>query len=181
VPLRSLVAGATLAALMAARPAPVIAQDVSTASVPAVTAAFLVNFARFTEWPPDALAPDAPLVMCVTDPAVATALTVATVNHPVDRHPVAVRIVRAEDDLARCTVLYASGLDARRLALILASVRSLSVLSVGDTEAFTHAGGVMYLYLEDGRMRFAVNVAAADRARLHFSAKLLKLARIVSE
>ena len=54
-----------------------------------------------------------------------------------------------------------------------------SVLSVGDSSEFTRRGGVIHLYLEDGHMRFAVNVAAAEKARLRISAKLLNLARIV--
>ena len=38
-----------------------------TATAPALKAAFLYNFAKFTEWPADALAPGDPLVLCVVN------------------------------------------------------------------------------------------------------------------
>ena len=36
-----------------------------SATAPALKAAFLYNFAKFTEWSADALAPGEPLVLCV--------------------------------------------------------------------------------------------------------------------
>ena len=42
-------------------------------------------------------------------------------------------------------------------------------------------GGVAQLMLDSGRMRFAFNVDAAQRARLKISSKLLSLARIVKD
>jgi hypothetical protein len=42
-------------------------------------------------------------------------------------------------------------------------------------------GGVAQLVLENGRMRFVVNVDAARRANLKISSKLLNLARIVKD
>jgi len=52
------------------------------------------------------------------------------------------------------------------------------VLSVGETDAFTPAGGVIRFYLDDNKIHFEVNLDAAEQARLKLSAKLLKLARI---
>lgn len=37
------------------------------------------------------------------------------------------------------------------------------------------------LFVEEGRMRFAINIQAAERGRLRLSAKLLNLARIVKD
>jgi hypothetical protein len=37
------------------------------------------------------------------------------------------------------------------------------------------------LYIEDGRMKFAINVDSAQRSRLHLSAQLLSLAKIVKD
>jgi hypothetical protein len=37
------------------------------------------------------------------------------------------------------------------------------------------------LYLENDRMRFAINLKAADRAGITFSSRLLSLAKLVKE
>ncbi len=50
---------------------------------------------------------------------------------------------------------------------------------VGEGEGFAERGGAVQFFLEDNKLRFAVNVDAVQRARLTVSAKLLALARIV--
>ena len=66
-----------------------------TAPEPALKAAFLLNFARFTEWPPDALPAGGPIVFCSTDAEVAAALQAAAYR---DRYRV------LEDAAARVVV-----------------------------------------------------------------------------
>lgn len=171
-----------LAGLSVVAPRPVAGQETPSASEPDITAAFLISFAKFTEWPADALPADAQLRLCVTDPDVGGALSHAVRAHPlVGTHPVSVYLLSETTVPRDCRVLYVSGMDGRRAGPLLAAIGDTSVLTVGDSAAFTDAGGVMYLYIEDGRMRFAVNVAAAERARLRLSSKLLTLARIVGE
>ena len=67
-----------------------------TATAPALKAAFLYNFAKFTEWPGDALAAGEPLVLCViSDRAVDDGLVNLTKDRAIDAHPVAVRMVKS--------------------------------------------------------------------------------------
>jgi hypothetical protein len=157
------------------------AQADRSASAPIVTAEFLLRFARFTEWPADTLAPDARLLFCTTDTLVAEALIEVTANQTVGTHAVSSRLVQIGPIPPECRVLYAGGLDQKRIGGLLAGLRNTSVLSVGDSEVFTRSGGVIHLYLEDGRMRFAVNLTAAERARLHLSSKMLTFARILRD
>ena len=60
-------------------------------------------------------------------------------------------------------------------------MKGASILTVGDGEDFARGGGVIGLFIEDGRMRFAINSDAAQRAGLRLSSKLLSLAKIVKE
>jgi hypothetical protein len=62
---------------------------------------------------------------------------------------------------------------------ILSALRGRSVLTVGDSQGFVDAGGMIELLVEDERMRFEVNLHAANEARLKISAKLLSLAKAV--
>jgi hypothetical protein len=152
-----------------------------TASLPAVTAAFLLNFVKFIEWPAEVLAADTPLTICVGDGGVAEALTRALAARPPGGRTIAVERVTLSTVPRECGVVYLAGLDARQTGALLTSIGARSVLSVSNTEAFTRRGGIIHLFVEDGTMRFAVNQKAADRARLRVSARLLNLARIVRE
>ena len=74
---------------------------------------------------------------------------------------------------------FVSESEQRRLSPILAGLESHHVLSIGDMEGFAEQGGIIGLTKVDGKVRFAINVDAAQRAGLTISSKLLKLASIV--
>ena len=54
-------------------------------------------------------------------------------------------------------------------------------LTVSDGAAFAEAGGTANFFVEDQKMRFAINPEAAERARLRVSSKLLSLAKLVKD
>ena len=59
---------------------------------------------------------------------------------------------------------------------ILAAVEKSGVLTVSDLPDFTISGGMIQFVLRDNKVRFEVNLAAAERAGLTFSSQLLKVA-----
>jgi hypothetical protein len=67
----------------------------------------------------------------------------------------------------------------RPAAAVVATLKGTTTFSVSDTPAFTRAGGVAYLYIDGAQVRFAINVQAAERARLKISSRMLGLAKIV--
>jgi hypothetical protein len=149
---------------------------------PALTAAFLYNFAKFTEWPVENLPAGGTLVLCaLDDPAVARALDQAASGQRIGEHPVVVRQGKAEGPIDACHVLYIGRTDARRTSLLLDAVKGQPVLTVGVLPAFTKIGGTVRLFVEDGRMRFAVNLESAQRVSLRLSSGMLRLARIVKD
>jgi uncharacterized protein DUF4154 len=153
-----------------------------SATAAALTSAFLYNFAKFTEWPADSLAPGQRLALCVLgDNAVATALDQTIKGHAIESHELTVELLKPDASARSCHLLYVSGLDEKRSAQLIESLKSVPVLTASDANRFAELGGVAQLTLENGRMRFAINVSAAQRARLQLSSKLLSLARIVKD
>lgn len=150
-------------------------------TAPELKAAFLYNFAKFTNWPDDVVVVNGALVLCVAgDGAVGDALERVSTGHSIDGHPVL--ITRGQiDGLPRCHVLYASGLDAKQSVRLLDSLKGLAVFTVSDFNQFAQLGGVAQFFVEDGRMRFAINPDAAERAHLVLSSKLLSLAKLVKD
>jgi hypothetical protein len=151
-----------------------------SAPEPALKAAFLYNFAKFAEWPADA-APADPLTICVFgDAAIADALDETVKGRTVDgRKTVVVRV--KPDGFRACHVLYLAGLSAKRGQEIIDELKGAPVLTIGDGEPFAQSGGIAALFVEQGRMRFAINVEAAQRCRLRISSRLLSLAKIVKD
>jgi hypothetical protein len=138
-----------------------------------VKAAFLYNFAKFVEWPPDSFSDgSAPLRICVLgqDPF-GQELRDITSKKTVNGR-----------ELARtCHILFIASSEKAHLNRILESLRGADLLTVGDTKGFVQRGGVINFVLEDNRVLFEVNRKAADQARLKISSKLLNVAKLVIE
>jgi YfiR/HmsC-like len=154
-----------------------------TATAPALKAAFLYNFAKFTEWPADALAPGEPLLLCViNDRAVGETLVDLTKGRNIEGHALVVSTMKPDSAvLTLCGVIYTSGLGATRSSALLESVAGKPILTVSDLDNFAQLGGVAGFFVEKGTMRFAINLDAAQRGGIHLSSKLLSLARIVKD
>jgi hypothetical protein len=169
---------ALAAALLFALPLGAAAQGISA---PELKAAFLANFSNFTEWPEGALPPGQSFVYCVLDDkAVAAALTVI-LGHPGQTLQPWVRVVKIEPSIRSCQVLYVGKLDGKQSTQVFDILKDSPVFTVGDAEHFAESGGIAQFMLADGRMRFAINVAAAKRAHLVLSSKLLSLATLVKD
>jgi hypothetical protein len=153
------------------------------ATAPALKAAFLFNFTKFAEWPVGALAPGQRLSLCILgDRAVAEALeqTIKT-QEMADGHQLTVEVIKADGPIRSCHLLYVSGLDRSEASELLDIMKDTSAFTVSDGNQFAERGGVAQLIAENSRLRFAINVEAARRARLKISSKLLGLAQIVKD
>jgi hypothetical protein len=152
--------------------------DAEMASAVAVKAAFVYNFAKFAEWP--ALPADAPILFCVVgDNRIADALIETVRGQTIGAH--ALDVVRPVDVPAwhRCHVLFVGEAEWKHAAIGLSDLKSLPVLTVSDEQGFARGDGMIELYVDSGRMRFAINVDAAEHAGLRLSSRLLGLAKVV--
>ncbi|HZP47412.1 MAG TPA: YfiR family protein [Vicinamibacterales bacterium] len=143
-----------------------------------VKAAFLFNFAKFTNWPD--LAGAAPIQLCVVgDEPIGSALAQLTRGQTIDQHPVVVRTGDVASPVP-CHLLFLSS-RVHDVAAVIDLRRALPILTVGDGDRFTAAGGMIQLFVESSRMRFAINVDAVQRAHLKISSRVLGLAKIVKD
>ena len=60
---------------------------------------------------------------------------------------------------------------------ILSVVSPLPILTVSETDRFVQAGGIINLLIEQNKVHFEINAAAAKKAGLKVSSKLLNLGR----
>jgi hypothetical protein len=146
-----------------------------------VKAAFLFNFAKFIAWPePAAYAARQRFVFCLLgENPLGDALSELVRGKTVNGVAVEVRRGRTLSEIGACDVLYLSGADVDVQVPALKQAQLSPVLTVSDAAGFARRGGMIELFLEGWRVRFAVNVKAMRAAGLEPSSKLLALARIV--
>jgi hypothetical protein len=151
-----------------------LAQDVTE---PSLKAAFVYNFAKFTEWPVDVLPATASFTACVLgDAPVSDALERTVKGRLLSGHSVSVMRVALDGPLRTCHLLYVSGVTPAQVSAIVTIVKGAPVLTISDIDDFAPLGGIAHMFVENGRMRFDLNVDRAKLARLQLSSKLLTLA-----
>jgi hypothetical protein len=176
VNLACLVRLACAAIALAFLPRPVAAQVVTE---PALKAAGIYQFAQFSQWPADVLAPDAPLLMCLSgDAAVSEELVRTVKGRMLSGHRMDVVLLTPEAPRATCHVLYVSGVTAAQATKMIAGLLESPVLTISDIEGFSAGGGIAELFFVQGRLAFSVLLSALKRSRLQISSRLLRLAVI---
>ncbi len=147
-----------------------------------IKAAFLYNFAKFVDWPPEAFSsPTDGIHLCVLGKhSVTTDLQQLSSGKMIGDRPVRAQSVGVFH-IKSCHMLFigASGNVPAREAL--QAAREASVLTVGETAEFIEQGGMISFVVESNRIRFEVNLRATQEARLKLSSKLLSLAKSVQQ
>jgi hypothetical protein len=170
-------------ALLALAGAPPIQPQAGPSVEYQVKAAFLLNFARFIEWPPDAFQNEkTPITLCVFryDPF-GSALDEVIRGKAVNNRDLLARRVNDLQDVKACQLVFVSDREDAHLSEISNHLRGTSALVVGEAAGFAERGGTVQFFLENNKLRFAVNVDAVARARLQVSSRLLALAKIVHD
>jgi hypothetical protein len=146
-----------------------------------VKAAFGFNFLKFVEWPPEAFTgPAEPLVVAIVGGGgTADATERFLADKQVGGRPVVVRRVSWDAPLSGVHAAYVSETDRKKLARVLESAAAAGALSIGEGAEFASRGGVIALLIEERRVRFDIDMAAADASGLRISSKLLALTRVV--
>ncbi|HYC73130.1 MAG TPA: YfiR family protein [Opitutaceae bacterium] len=145
-----------------------------------VKAAFLFNIAKFVEWPPERRGEDhEPVVIAVfRHNPFGSELARMVEGRQVNGHPIAVRTVTNEQEIAAAHLVFVPDGQEEAFAGFEPAAAKAGVLTCGESEKFAAVGVISFLRQGD-KVRFVVNLGAADRHHLKLSAQLLKLAQSV--
>jgi hypothetical protein len=148
-----------------------------------VKAAFLYNFAKFVEWPPQAFkSPTDPIVIGVLGKnPFGDALAEAVSGKALGGRAFQVREIATAQQAAACQIVFVSSSERKRLGPLFTLLGNAAVLTVGETDNFAEEGGIINFKIDGGSVRFQINMEAARKQQLHISAKLLSLAEIVDK
>jgi hypothetical protein len=149
-----------------------------------VKAAYLYNFAKFVEWPPEAFpSPSSPIVIVLlADSQFASAVEQAVAGKTAQGRPLEVRRVQQlSEEALQCHILFVSWSERGSIGDLLVLAKAAAVLTVSETEGFAQRGGTVNFVVSNNNVRFEVNNLKARTVGLKLSAKLLRLAASVWE
>jgi hypothetical protein len=145
-----------------------------------IKAAFVYNFLKFVEWPEDRFGKtNSPVIIGVvgTSPITA-ALEITVKDRAINGREIHVKTVETLEGAKASHLLYFPAATDHRADEFLSSVPA-GVLTVGESGGFGNRNGIINFVLEGDKVRFEINVDAAEQAALKISAQLQKLAKTV--
>lgn len=152
---------------------PAWAQERLQADRVSVEAAFLYNFALFTEWPE---LPGAEFSFCVLgDDGMLDALAAVKTRQIKDK-PALVRKIDSSRQWQGCQVVFVGNTEHHAINELYEQSGTAPVLLVTEEGAFDVRNAAIVLSEQRGRISFRINRSEAARRSITFSSKLLKLA-----
>ena len=146
-----------------------------------IKAVWLLNFARFVEWPTNAFtSPRAPVVVGLVGPnPFGATLEKTFAGKTVGGRPLSIKRLGGERDAPGCHLIFFPNSERKRQREMLARLRQAAVLTVGESDDFLGDGGIIQFVRREDTIRFAVNLEPARPAGLKLSANLVKVAVLV--
>jgi hypothetical protein len=146
-----------------------------------VKAAFLLNFARFVEWPtPPGRTPSGIGIAVLGADPFGPSLEQAVAGKKIGRQGLRVTRAQAAHEVEAYTVLFVATSEMADWEHLRRELAGRPVLTVGDAPGFVKGGGMIGFYLEGNRVRFEVDPAALAASGLRLSSRVLELARITA-
>jgi hypothetical protein len=144
-------------------------------------AVFLFNFTQFIEWPATAFPKaDSPFIIGVLGNDPFGSILDGTVRGETAKgRPIVVQRYRNTEEIKNCQILFISSSEAGRLKKILASLKGMPVLTVGESENFARNGGAVRFLTAQPKIGLRINIDTLSESQLAASSKLLRLAEIV--
>ncbi len=153
------------------------AQPTDVAAEYKIKAAFLLNFAKFINWPEDSFAGDgSSFKVCVLgeDPfgaALSTIESRTVANRKVDLY-----YVNTLEEAVGCHLLFVSASEKNNLPLIRERLKDLPITTVSDIKGFAENGGIIEFLTREDKVAFTINLNRARKQRLNIPSALLSLA-----
>lgn len=165
-----------------------------------IKAAFLYNFIKFVDWPEETSDSNEPIIIGIIGKNPFGDAFEPIKDKPVKNRKVIVKWFKGLDELEKssqldksgkhpqieaireCNLLFICSSEKEKLKETIDLLKDRNVLTVADMQSFLESGGMVNFVIEENKVGFEINVAAAKQAKLDIRSNLLRLAkRIVGE
>lgn len=148
-----------------------------------VKAAYLTHFLKFIRWPDSSLSPGAASICILGEDPFGSDLNELMKGERIHGRPVELKRLSKIEETRGCLILFVSPSERERIPALVRFLRESggpagSTLLVGDTPDFAENGGTIQFVTENGKIRFVINLDAAEAAGLKISSRMLALAKV---
>jgi uncharacterized protein DUF4154 len=154
-----------------------LAQSAPKVASSDVEAAYLYNFGKFVRFPNDQGQASAPFTICILgEDAFGGTLDSLIANESIAGRKIIARRIQSPAATNGCQIVFIAQSEGPRLTRDIASFEKSPILTVSNAHGFLEQGGMIQFLVQNDRVRFAVNLSAAEQSGLVLSSELLKVA-----
>ncbi|MCG6553072.1 MAG: YfiR family protein [Candidatus Magnetominusculus sp. LBB02] len=166
-----------LASILVALPVQAVEREFDEYEVKAFA---IYNLAKFIEWPENSLAAAPNLTIYIIGDDPFKNFREAMKDKSVQGKAIVIKKINSPADVKDAGILFISRSEIDHLPNILSGISRAPVLTVGDTQSFASRGVMVNFYVENDKIKFEINVEAANLKGLKISSNLLKMGKIIA-
>lgn len=138
-------------------------------------AEFIFRIVQFIDWEEEQKSGEFSIGV-IGDADFATVLRRVLVGRKVKGRKITVKFAKNAKELSAAEVVFASGSNRRRLGGVIAGISESSTLTLGDSDAFLKAGGMISMVVSrSGKIRLGAGRKALGKSNLKVSSKLMRI------
>jgi len=148
-----------------------------------VKAVFIERFTQFIDWPKEVLSETAPpffIIGVIGENPFGNELEDLYRSKLIKNKNVKILYINNSSEIDLCHVLFISSSKKNDLLSILNQTSLKPILTIGDTPGFDEKGVLINFFVENSKIRFAINNTAFQNAGLTVSYHLLKYAKVIT-
>ena len=150
-----------------------------------IKAAYIYNLPNFVYWHDDKQANThitnnkAFVIKILGSESIARYLSILTRGETIKGQPITVDFITSLEEATDCSILFIDKSYENKLpSEVLSNLAERGILTVGESLGFLKKGGMVGLVPIGKRIMILINPSMAQKARLAFSAKLMKVAKV---
>ena len=144
-------------------------------TVAKIKVAFIYNFTRLVEWPPDYKEGDFVIGVLNASPALLTELNTLT-QKTSGKQKFTIKNFKSVEEIDKCNILFIPEGSNNLLAEVLKKLHGTSTLLITETEGDAKKGAAINFIIKDNKQAFELNKSNAEKNHLTVSSSLKTLA-----
>jgi hypothetical protein len=146
-----------------------------------IKARFVVNFAKFAEWPDGTFTDDSYFQLCVVGDQAIESAFLGIAGKQIKSNTCKVLFTKNNlKDLQQCQLIFLDrSVETEKIKQILDFIDGKPVLTIGERKRFIQHGGVINFFIKDDRIYFEISLDNARQQGIKLSSQLLQLAVLV--
>jgi hypothetical protein len=142
-------------------------------------AVYLLHFSNFIEWPREEIENKTSFDICVLGNGNVNPFIKALETEKVKDQLIRVIFTPSAEQLAACKIVYVDKENIEQFLEIEPILRGSEIVFVSDKKGFIEQGGTIEYFVENNKLRFAINMESAREKGLQVSSKLLMIAKVL--